>query len=656
MNPRDLSDYEGLSAFLPGAVFRYRVGVDGEGRLEHMTQACFEIWELDRTAVEHDMASLWAMVEPADLPEMRRSVEDCARDLRDWDCQWRITTRSGRRKWLHGMGRPIRESDGSLLWHVLVMDQTDNRAAQEAQRASEQRFRRLIEAIPNVAVQGYDSQLVCRFWNAASERLYGYTQEEALGRSLLDLIIPDGMREGVVAATADMLRTGEAIPSGELTLRHQDGSDVHVYSGHVLLDHAGGHPEFFCIDFDLSERMAAEDARHALEVQLREAQKMEALGTLAGGIAHDFNNILAAVLGNASLALEEAPPQGELRESVEQIQKAARRARAVVRQILAFARKELPRKTAIDLLPVVQEACSLLKTTAPPGVRVDMASDADLPVVLADATQMEQVLLNLGTNAIHAVTDQFDGRVQVVLTAALREAFEALPGHAVLQSSAPGHRQGVWLRVQDNGRGMSPDTAQRIFEPFFTTKERGQGTGLGLSVVHGILKEHGAGLKLHSVEGVGTMFDLWLESATPVAAEVPAVSAMTASSTGPVRHLLYVDDDDQINDMVVRTCAREGHRAHALSDPYQALEYVRTHGPAIDLAVFDHNMPTMAGAQLVAKVLQICPGLACAVVSAVVDEQLKQHALGKGALFVAEKTEAMVPALLEGLQRHRPRA
>jgi len=364
-------------------------------------------------------------------------------------------------------------------------------------------------------------------------------------------------------------------------------------------------------------------------------------------VAHDFNNLLTLVISNAEILEEDLTGQPERRACASAILEAGERGAQLVSHLLTFARERPARLVEVEIGERIAALRPILERSAGPGVMVQFAAPAEPIRILSDHAQLDAAVLNLVINARDAMPAGGEVRIADDPT--------ELNEHEARQLQLEPGAYCV-LSVTDTGTGMPPEIARQAFEPFFTTKEPGKGTGLGLSVVHGILKEHGAGLKLHSVEGVGTMFDLWLESATPVAAEVPAVSAMTASSTGPVRHLLYVDDDDQINDMVVRTCAREGHRAHALSDPYQALEYVRTHGPAIDLAVFDHNMPTMAGAQLVAKVLQICPGLACAVVSAVVDEQLKQHALGKGALFVAEKSEAMVPALLDGLQRHRPRA
>ncbi len=624
-----------------------------------MSPACLDIWELSPDVLEQDMGALWSMVDPADLEPMRRSVDECASRLTDWDHQWRITTPSGRKKWLHGMGRPTRDSDGSLLWHVFVIDQTNSLAAQESLHLSEERFRRLIEAIPNVAVQGYDARLVCRFWNGASTRLYGYSEQEAVGRNLLDLIIPEAMRANVVAATRQMLETGEAIPSAELRLLHKDRSEVHVFSGHVLLGHRGEDPEFFCIDFDLSERQRAEDARQLLQFQLREAQKMEALGTLAGGIAHDFNNILAAILGNTSLAIEDCPEGSPVRTSLREIQKAARRARAVVQQILAFARRQEAQRGLVDLSAIADEVLSLLRTAAPPGVSIALTADHGLPAVSGDATQLEQVLLNLGTNAVQAVSGRPQARVQITLCPSPCPHDAQADVWQVLASSAAQGQPGVLIRITDNGLGMSPETAERIFEPFYTTKPRGQGTGLGLAVVHGILKEHDASLALHTREGIGTSFDIWMP-ASDQSAESEAVAdqeptAQEKDTAG--HHVLYVDDDPLLTDLVERQLSRSGYRVTTLADPSDALRRLQDGAETFNILITDHNMPQMSGLNMVADVRRVQPHLPIILTSAVVTDDLRSQAAMAGVALVLEKagpSHQLLDAVAQGLGRTPP--
>lgn len=398
-------------------------------------------------------------------------------------------------------------------------------AAQAARHASEQRFRDLIDAIPNIAVQGYDHRLICRFWNAASEQLYGYSAAEAIGTSLLDLIIPAALRDAVLQATSAMLSTGQAIPSAELELRDKQGRPVHVHSGHVLLQRPGQAPEFFCIDFDLGERRQGEAARRLLEAQLREMQKMEALGTLAGGIAHDFNNIVAAILGNVNLAIEDTAPDSPALTSLLEIQKAGRRARALTQQILTFARRQEEKREPVAPSPLVEELRGVFRTTLPPGTRLVIEVEPALPTVLANGPQLQQVLINLVANAVQACMGQPHALVRVQACALEGPPATPTGGLSVLQTSPDAPQAGVLLSVQDNGAGMTPETAQRIFEPFFTTKAARKGTGLGLSVVHGILRDHNATLQLISAPGEGSCFRVWLAALPP--------DAGPAGDTGP---------------------------------------------------------------------------------------------------------------------------
>lgn len=637
MTPKDSRDksIEQLAEFLPGAMFRMRVLPDGTRRLDHMTRGCFDIWELDPTALAQDMGSLWAMVDPQDLPAMRESIERCASELRDWDWQWRIHTPSGRLKWLHGVGRPMREADGTLIWHCYILDQTDNLQAQENLRESEDRFRSLIDAIPNVAVQGYDDQLICRFWNSASEQLYGWPAQEAIGESLLDLIIPAAMRADVIAATDHMLATGDAIPSAELVLQHRDGSPVPVFSGHVMLRRDGRRAEFFCIDFDLREREQAEQMRSRLEGQLRESQKMEALGTLAGGVAHDFNNIVAAILGNVALALGDTTREAELQTSLLEIRKAGLRARDLVQQILTFSRRQENQRNPTDPQAVLAEAHALLRATLPVDVSLSVHCPGPVPWVQANATQLEQVMLNLCGNALQAVQKQPRAAVTLSLSRQQGSPPPLAEGELeVLPGAPPWPETSVRLDVVDNGPGIDAATLPRIFEPFFTTKAPGTGTGLGLAVVHGILKDHGGALRVHSIPGRGTRFSVWLPglagelAAAPTPAhETPVPAAVAATARA---HVLYVDDDESIALLVHRWLQRHGYRVSVFTSPQAALRALEDDALDVRLCISDFNMPGLSGLGFTRALKAIRPGLPVAIASGYISEELRREAPAAG--------------------------
>jgi len=634
---------ENLARKIPGALFRYCVELDGRSRLDFMSPGCRDIWELDPQAVALDMGALWAMVHEDDRLAMRASVDASAAALTDWSHQWRIATPSGRTKWLHGVGRPERSPEGALVWHVFVLDVTSSRHAQALRLEAEQRFRRLLDQVPNVAVQGYGTDLKVHYWNRASETLYGYSPDEAMGRGLLDLIIPDEMKPAVQEAVHAMFTRGDPIPPGELDLRHKDGGAVSVYSSHVLLAREGQDPEMFCVDVDLSERRRAEASRAQLEAQLRESQKMEALGTLAGGIAHDFNNIVAAIMGNIELALEDVPPDHPAHTSLQEVRKAGRRARNVVQQILAFTRRRAAHKEPLDLGRVLRETEGLLRAGLPAGVALEIDIDPDTPAVLGDLTQLEQVLLNLCTNAWQACRDAPAPRIRVALDAVPAPG----PDEGVLwPGGAPSARwplRNARLTVEDNGCGMDAATQARVFEPFFTTKPPGTGTGLGLAVVHGVLREHGAGIRLVSAPGEGARF-VMLFPAAPDAAALPATAPPSSGppvANVPDRPVVYVDDDTAIGDLVRRAFERSGRAVTVAHGADECLAHLRRSPGVFALVVTDQNMPGVSGVELAAQIRAEWPDVPVVITSGYVSDDLCRRAAAAGARDVLHKPDTV---------------
>lgn len=209
---------------------------NSQEQIAHMSQGCADLWEVPNTTIERDVATLWAMVDAKDIGPFRHSIQASATDLSEWSYEWRITTPSGVQKWRHGVARPQRLDDGSTLWDTFIIDITHSRRTEANLRDNGARYRQMLDRVSSVAVQGCGTDLITRYWNKASERLYGHTAEEAVGRSLLNLIIPPAMIDGVKAATAHMIATGESIPEGDLVLRRKDGSPIEVFSSHAYLD------------------------------------------------------------------------------------------------------------------------------------------------------------------------------------------------------------------------------------------------------------------------------------------------------------------------------------------------------------------------------------------------------------------------------------
>ncbi len=408
--------------------------------------------------------------------------------------------------------------------------------------------------------------------------------------------------------------------------------------------------QFICAIVDQGPLLAEKAQRDTLEAQLRESQKMQAIGTLAGGIAHDFNNILAAILGNVALARQDAGVGSPAQVSLLEIDKAARRARELVRQILAFGRKEPLSRSVIHLAPVVQEAVNLARVGLPPGVELTVhVHDAAALTALADATQVQQAVLNLCTNAIQALGG---GHGQVTVT---------------LAASA----QGATVAVSDTGAGIAPADLQHIFEPFFTTKAVGQGTGLGLAVVHGVMRAHEGSVSAHSTPGQGSVFTLQFPPVTAHPPDAPTASAPIhgtaalprssvappAAKAGQGQRVMYVDDDTALVFLVDRALTRKGFQVRTFTDPHAALAALAEPATTCDLLVSDHNMPGMSGVDLLREARTLRPTLPMALASGYATADIEQAAYAAGAQALIHKphdVDEMVQTVARLLQPHSP--
>jgi signal transduction histidine kinase/CheY-like chemotaxis protein len=393
---------------------------------------------------------------------------------------------------------------------------------------------------------------------------------------------------------------------------------------------------------DLSASKRAEAQRLALETRLRESQKMQAVGTMAGGIAHDFNNILSAILGNVELAKQDTAEGSAALTSLEEIGKAGRRARDLVRQILTFSRNEPPRRTPMQLSEVVHETVRLVKVTLPPGVELKVVEAPDCSSVLADATQVEQALLNLCTNAILAVGKD-KGWVRIEVSNTRLDVPECsrigLP---------PGNY--VDLSVKDSGSGITPVTLQRIFEPFFTTRQVGQGTGLGLSVVHGIMQTHQGGIDVGSTPGLGSTFHLYFPACDQPLPASPEPVATAPAVHGQGRHVMYVDDDQALVFLVERVLRRKGFTVTSFTDPFEAQAALAERAQDFDLLVTDYNMPGFSGVDLLRAAKALRPDLPVALASGYVTPEIERSAFEAGASALVYKPND-VNELCETVQR-----
>ncbi len=472
-------------------------------------------------------------------------------------------------------------------------------------------------------------------FNPTAAALFQCPPTEALG-SQLARFLPDAVQMlGYTHLTSHA-------QLGEMTGLTASGTSVAIEVS-VSFEHHPDGDTTTIFARDLTARKKIEAHRNVLESQLRESHKMQAVGTMAGGIAHDFNNIIGAILGNVELAKQDAGALSPALISLTEIDKAGRRARDLVRQILTFSRNESPTRVPIQLAEVVQETVRLLKVALPPTVEMRVSIDPSTPPVLADATQVGQALLNLCANAIHAIGAQH-GTVSIELGHNLHTS----SGQIERRSGVRG--QHVKLAVRDTGSGIDAETLQRVFEPFFTTKPVGQGTGLGLAVVHGIMRTHLGTVDVHSSPDAGSVFTLYFPAANEAAVAVIVETPKPKTVQGMGKHVMYVDDDEALVFLVERALTRRGFVVSTFTDPRLAVATLRARPLDFDLLVTDYNMPGYCGIELLREARLIRPGLPVALASGYVTSEIEQSALNEGARALIHKPND-VDEMCETLQR-----
>jgi PAS domain S-box-containing protein len=474
---------------------------------------------------------------------------------------------------------------------LLSMFEDEKRAGKKL-RESEERFRQLADNINEVFWITDPTMHELVYVSPAYEKIWGRTcaSLQAAPRQWREAIHPEDSGR-VAKAAADILNSG----SYEATYRilRPDKTERWIHDkGFPARNAAGEIHRIVGTAQDITER-------RVLEEQFRQAQKMESLGQLAGGIAHDFNNILSAMVGNIYLVKMDAGENPAVVESLDELTKAVQRATDLVKQILTFSRQNKPERTTVKLNDVVMEAIKLLRASVPATIRIQTEL-AEVPAVLANATAIHQVVMNLGTNAWHAMRGQA-GVLKIEMHGL--EADEALvKAHPDL---VPGRY--VELSVSDTGCGMERAVLDHIFEPFFTTKGVGEGTGLGLAVVHGIMKSHDGGIAVDSEPGKGTTFHLYFPVIETEAVEWKIEA--TSIPRGRGEHILFVDDEDVLASLGKKMLERLGYVVTTLTNPLEAITAVRYQPGAFALVITDLAMPGMDGTQLGRELLQLQPDL-----------------------------------------------
>ncbi|MGE0442060.1 MAG: PAS domain S-box protein [Gemmatimonadales bacterium] len=476
-------------------------------------------------------------------------------------------------------------------WHSLAssVDVTALKRAEAALHESEIRYRTLFDAISETIYLLSNEGLFLAI-NQAFESTTGWSREEWLGRPFWELIHPDD-RSTALDMFSRAVRGDVDLPM-DLRVLSKDGSEIIAECSPVHLVREGAEVSgFLGVARDVTRQRRLEDT-------LRHAQKMEALGTLAGGIAHDFNNILTAILGHAEYLRAEVARHPALADDVKGILGATARAKSLVRQILTFGRRQPEERKVVQLEPVVREAITLLRATLPSTVTIETDLGAVDGFILADSTQIHQVIVNLGTNAVHAMREAGGTLGFELARVEVGGAGEA-GGPAGLAAG-----RYLRLRVRDTGQGMSADTLRRVFDPFFTTKAPNEGSGLGLAVVHGIVSHHDGAALLDSTPGAGTVATIYLPE---VAGRVEPAEREDVLPLGNGERILLVDDEAPLVTLGTRLLERLGYRPVGHSSSEAALAAFLADPDAFDLVFTDLTMPRLTGGELARRIRVVRP-------------------------------------------------
>jgi PAS domain S-box-containing protein len=573
---------------------------DREGRLQFANQPLLKLWglTLDDVVGKNFFDLGYPDLLARRLQEQIERVFDTKGVIKD---ESPYTSSSGLKGFYEYIFSPVLAADGAVEFVVgSTRDVTERKRIEESLRlgksnmAAAQRIAHVGSwELDLVGDGGLDANVLR--WSDEMYRIAGLEPGAVdMTSELFFKIVPEEDHEPIRAAVRDAIRDCKTYSIVHRITRPDGEVRVVKETGELSMDEKGLEPRRIVgIAHDITERVR-------LEEQIRQSQKMDAIGTLAGGIAHDFNNILTAINGYTELAQMKIVGNPEVKGFLDAVLQAGTRATDLVRQILTFSREQPLERRPIKLLPIVAETFKLLRATIPTTVEFRIKLERDAPTVLADASQVHQVLMNLGTNAWHSMRD-LPGRLEVTL-----EKFVVDAGFA---ATIPQLQPGIYARISvgDTGCGMDQQTLRRIFDPFFTTKSRGEGTGLGLAVVHGIIDNHEGAITVESQPGTGTMFRVYFPAYAGQVASSAAEDEMAPRGNG--ERVLVVDDEELLAQLGQKALTALGYRAEYVTQPSVALALVRTDPQRFALILTDLTMPGMTGLLLASELQKIRPGL-----------------------------------------------
>ncbi|MGD9351179.1 MAG: PAS domain S-box protein, partial [Desulfobacterales bacterium] len=489
-----------------------------------------------------------------------------------------------------------------------------------ALRESEARYRQLLNHAPSgiYEIDVTNGKFVSV--NDVMCEYTGYTRHELLSMNALDILTEEGQKKTL--ERFEKVQKGEKVPASvEYQIKTKNGRELWGLLNTKFLHDAQGRPtRVLVVAHDITEQKQSQEEKKNLEYQLQQAQKMEAIGTLAGGIAHDFNNILSVIIGYTELILMNAHVDSEVRQNLKEIFSASKHARDMVKQILAFSRQNKQERKPIQVAHIVKEALKMLRASLPATISIQQKLEKNTGIIEADPTQIHQVLMNLCTNAAHAI-DEKDGELEISL------ANIDLDIHAAAE--IPDLYPGSFLKlsVRDTGDGIAPEALPQIFNPYFTTKEKGEGTGLGLAVVQGIIKSLNGAITVDSEVGKGSTFHVYLPT---IKRELAKEEEMPKPLPMGYERILFVDDEQPLVEIGKQMLERLGYKVDTRTSSIEALNLFKADPNRFDLVITDIVMPNMTGDKLADEMMGIRPDIPIVLCTGYSEKFTRQQASEMG--------------------------
>ena len=572
---------------IPGLVYQFVLHPDGKISIPFISEKVFEFTGNRPEEIMADPKLFFTPLDPQYIDQIQDAIAKSAQKMDAFLFEQGLTKPDGSAAWIQVKSIPHKLDNGDILWDGILLDISDQKSAEGSLLYKQKLYKTILQTV----IDGFwlcdiDGRIL--EVNEAYCRMSGYSEHEVLSLDIEDLDHVfshqeiHGIIEKVIIHGHDHFETRH---------RRKDGS---VYDVEVIVQYIpdeGGN--LFIFLRDISERVKTERINKKLQSQLHQSQKMEAIGTMAGGIAHDFNNILTVILGYAQMARAKSPEGSRIKAQMDSLFNAGKRATDLVQQILAFSRSSDRTQSAVDFYQVITEALKLIRSLIPSSIELRNELQEIKAFVMADPTELHQIILNLSINAYHAIGDEA-GVLSIgsqLVNINQMDAFHnglLTPGEYIL------------LSVKDTGAGIEQAIINKIFDPYFTTKSMGEGTGLGLSVVHGIVSSYGGAIRVYSEKGVGTTFKIYL----PTIASREEEAEITDNSAAPQgsETILLVDDEELLLVMIEEMLLDLGYNVDVFSDSRKALAAFQNEPQKYDLVITDQTMPHLTGLNLAEKI------------------------------------------------------